>query len=75
MVFNVASPLGFRPSDVEPLRAELLKIATDSEESTSVAFPHGTKLIAHGTIILPTGRRAPPSPSGGFGPEVRTLDS
>lgn len=50
--------LGFSPSDVEPLRAELLRIATDSEESTSVASPHGTKVIARGTIASPTGRQA-----------------
>lgn len=50
--------LGSSPSDIEPLRAELLRIAADSEESTSVASPHGTKVIARGIVASPTGRQA-----------------
>ena len=51
--------LGFSPTDIEPLRVELLRIARDSEDTTSVVSAHGTKFIVRGILSTPTGRQAP----------------
>lgn len=50
--------LGFQPTNIAPLRTELLRIACESEETTTVASPHGTKFVARGILTGPNGRQA-----------------
>lgn len=50
--------LGFSADQPSPLRSEFLRIARESSDTEAIRGEHGTKYLARGILVSPTGRAA-----------------